>query len=51
MNMILNPQEMTEKDPVAKKLLAEFMTQMVNQNVAESEARVLLEYFRSVDKQ
>lgn len=51
MNMILNPQEMTEKDPVAKKLLAEYMTQMVNQNVTETEARSILEYFRSVDKQ
>lgn len=50
MNMIMNPQEMTGKDPVAKKLLAEYMTQMVNQNVTEEDARALLEYFRSVDK-
>lgn len=49
MNMIMVPEEMTKKDPVAKKLLAEFMTQMVNQNVTESDARALLEYFRSVD--
>lgn len=51
MNMIMNPQEMTEKDPVAKKLLGEYMTQMVNQNVTEDDARAILEYFRSVDKQ
>lgn len=51
MNMIINPQEMTQKDPVAKGLLAEYMVQMVNQNVTEDDSRALLEYFRSVDNQ
>ena len=51
MNMIINPQEMTQKDPVAKKLLAEYMTQMVAQDVTQDDARALLEYFRQVDSQ
>ena len=50
MNMIIAPEEMTQKDPEAKKLLAEYMTQMVNQNVEEDDARAILEYFRSVDQ-
>ncbi len=50
MNMIITPEEMTKKDPEAKKLLAEYMTQMVNQNVEEDDARAILEYFRSVDQ-
>lgn len=50
MNMIMNPAEMTQKDPVAKKLFAEYLVQMANQNVSEPEARAILEYFRSADK-
>ncbi|TPE44119.1 c-type cytochrome [Pontibacter mangrovi] len=50
MNMIMNPQEMTQKDPTAKKLLAEHLTQMTNQNINESDARALLEYLRQNDK-
>jgi mono/diheme cytochrome c family protein len=49
MNMILNPVEMTQKDPTAKELLGEYMAQMTNQNVTEDDARALLEYFRKVD--
>jgi mono/diheme cytochrome c family protein len=49
MNMIINPEEMTKKDPTAKKLLAEHLTQMTNQNVNEQDARALLEYFRQND--
>ncbi len=51
MNMIINPEEMTKKDPTAKKLLAEHLTQMTNQNVSEQDARALLEYFRQIDAQ
>ena len=51
MNMILNPQEMTQKDPTAKKLLAEHLTQMVFQDVTEEETRAILEYFRLNDQQ
>ncbi|WMJ72325.1 cytochrome c [Cytophagaceae bacterium ABcell3] len=49
MNMILNPEEMTKKDPIAKKLLAEYMTQMVYQDVTEDEARAIVEYLRLND--
>ena len=49
MNMILNPEEMTRKDPLAKQLLIEFNgSPMINQNLTEDEARALLEYFRTL---
>ncbi|MBE7412402.1 MAG: cytochrome c [Leptospiraceae bacterium] len=51
MNMILNPVEMTQKDPIAKELLEEHLTQMTFQNVSQDEARDMLEYFRQVDEQ
>ncbi len=50
MNMMLNPLEMQEKHPVVKKLLAEYMTQMTNQNLSFDDARAILEYFREVGK-
>lgn len=50
MNMILNPLEMTQKDPEAQKLLEEYLTQMAFQNVTSEEARSLLEYFRYYDE-
>ena len=49
MNMIINPEEMTKKDPAAKKLLAEHLTQMTNQNVDEKDARAILEFLRQND--
>jgi mono/diheme cytochrome c family protein len=51
MNMILNPEEMTKKDPIAKELLAEYLTQMVAQVKDTTEARAILEYLRFVDSQ
>lgn len=51
MNMILNPMEMTQKDPIAKALLEEYNAQMVNMNVTEEDARAILEYLRLQDKQ
>lgn len=52
MNMILNPEEMIQKDPIAKKLLVESnMAVMANQNLSEEEARAILEYFRQFDQQ
>ena len=48
MNMILNPQEMVEKDPIAKALLAEYLSPMANQNLTEEQARAILEYFRTL---
>lgn len=47
MNMILNPQEMIERHPVTKQLVAETMSFMPNQNVTRDEARAIVEYFRS----
>lgn len=49
MNMILNPLEMTQRDPTAKELFATHLTQMTNQNVTEPEARSIYEYFRKMD--
>lgn len=49
MNMILNPDEMVQKDPLAKELLIEFNgSPMANQNLTEEEARAVLEYFRTL---
>lgn len=49
MNMILNPQEMVEKDPIAKQLLIDSNgSPMANQNLTEEEARSILEYFRTL---
>ncbi len=50
MNMILNPEEMIKKDPIAKQLFAEYMTPMTQQNLTEEQARAILEYFRAVDQ-
>ena len=52
MNMVSNPDEMLDKDPVAKALLAEFNgTRMTNQGVTKEEARQLLEFLRQNDAQ
>ncbi len=51
MNMILNPQEMTQKNDTAQALLGTYMTQMPNQNLTQEEARAMLEYFRLVDSE
>jgi len=50
MNMILNPQEMVERHPVAKQLLAEHMTFMPNQGLTQEEARKVVEYLRTQAK-
>ena len=47
MNMILNPQEMVERHPIAKQLLAEHMTFMPNQGLTREEAREVVEYLRT----
>ena len=47
MNMILNPQEMVERHPVGKQMLAERMTFMANQGLTRDEARAVLEYLRT----
>lgn len=49
MNMILNPDEMIQKDPIAKKLLMEYNgSPMANQNLTKEEARNILEFFRTL---
>ncbi len=50
MNMILEPIKMTQEDPIAKELLAQYLTQMTNQNISIEEARAILEYFRKIDQ-
>ncbi len=50
MNMILNPEEMLRKDPLAKELLAEFnYAPMIKQDISESDARAILEYYRTLN--
>jgi cytochrome c len=52
MNMIMNPEEMIQKDPIAQQLLIESnMAVMANQNIKEDEARAILEYFRQIDQE
>lgn len=49
MNMILNPTEMIQKDPLAKQLVSEYNgAVMADQNITEEQARAMLEYFRTL---
>ena len=49
LNMILNPEEMVQKDPLARQLLIAYNgSPMANQNLTEEEARAVLEYFRTL---
>jgi len=49
MNMILNPDVMTQSDPIAMQLLIEANgAPMANQNLTEEQARQVLEYFRTL---
>lgn len=50
MNMITNPEEMTQKDPVAKALLEKHLVQMTFQNVSDDETRQIYEFLRQNDK-
>lgn len=50
MNMIMNPAEMIQKDPTAKKLFSELLVPMANLNIKEPEARSVLEFFRAKEK-
>ncbi|MFV0530840.1 MAG: c-type cytochrome [Flavobacteriales bacterium] len=50
MNMILNPEEMLQKDPIAKQLYRDNNgAVMANQNLKEDEARKVLEFFRTIE--
>lgn len=49
MNMILNPEVMIMKDPIAKQLLIEYNgAPMSNQGLSQEQARQVLEYFRTL---
>ncbi len=49
MNMIIDPELMISKDPIARQLLIKFNgAPMANQNLTEAEARSVLEYFRTL---
>ncbi|MCF6353280.1 MAG: cytochrome c [Cyclobacteriaceae bacterium] len=49
MNMILNPQEMLEKNETAKALLAEYNNvPMTDMGLSEEQARSIIEYFRTL---
>ncbi len=50
-NMVLNPDENLKKHPHAKKMLAEYMQMMTNQNVNMNDALALLEYFRALNEE
>jgi len=49
MNMMMNPEGMIQKHPVAHKLLEKFATPMANMHITKDQARAIVEYFRSVN--
>lgn len=51
LNMVLNPEENLEKHPHSKKMYAEYLQKMTNQNVTIKDALALLEYFRVLDEE
>ncbi len=49
MNMILNPEQMLDEDPIAMELLKEHNNvRMLDQNLTEEDAKALVEYFRTL---
>ncbi len=49
MNLMLNPDEMLKKDPIAKDLLAKYNNvPMTDQQLTEEDARKILEFFRTI---
>ncbi len=46
MAMVINPDSMLKNDATARKLLAEYMTPMMNVGVTREEARAIYEYLR-----
>jgi hypothetical protein len=50
MNMILNPEVMSQRDPIANALFKEYMgSLMINQHLSEGDARAILEYLRILE--
>ncbi len=50
LNMILNPDEMVQKHPEAKKMLQEYLSPMPNQNLEQEQARAIVAYLASVEQ-
>jgi len=50
-NQILHPEVMTKEDPISHQLLATYAVQMTNQHLTPDEAKAVIEYFKSLDKQ
>ncbi len=48
MNMILNPSEMLQKDPIAMALFEEYGSMMTANNLTQEEAREVAEYLRTL---
>jgi mono/diheme cytochrome c family protein len=49
MNFVTNTEEMLEKDTAAQNLLEVCLVKMPNQNLAENDARAVLEFMRKND--
>lgn len=50
MNMIIDPEGMIKHDPLAKEVFMEYNHAfMTNQQVKEADARIILEYFRTLE--
>jgi mono/diheme cytochrome c family protein len=50
-NQILHPEEMLEKDPIAKELLATYLIRMPNQGVTPEAAKAIIMYLRVNDSE
>ncbi|MFP4599708.1 MAG: c-type cytochrome [Persicimonas sp.] len=48
--MIMHPEEMLQKDAMAKGMLAEYMTPMPNQQVTPEQARALIAYLATLEQ-
>lgn len=48
MNMIINPQKMIKEDPIGIELYQKFKTPMLGLGIDEKEARIILEYLRTL---
>jgi hypothetical protein len=49
LNILLNTNEMLQKDPVAKALLKEYNNAlMINQNLTKDDAKAVAEYLRTL---
>ena len=50
MNQLLNPVEMSQKDPIAKEEFAKYKVMMVYMGLTNDDARAVLEFLRESDK-